>query len=89
MYMMLNPISLGFLNYYDACSEGLQLAHPSLQLGGPAESLRKKFTNFSLALLQHCANGINYFTRQKGVRINFISLHEKVSYSCMGFVNEF
>ena len=26
----------GFLNYYDACSEGLKAAHPSLILGTPA-----------------------------------------------------
>ena len=25
----------GYLNYYDACSEGLCLAHPALKLGGP------------------------------------------------------
>lgn len=31
--------SLGFLNYYDACLEGLKSVHPSLQLGGPAEGL--------------------------------------------------
>ena len=26
----------GYLNYYDACSEGLKAAHPSLILGTPA-----------------------------------------------------
>ena len=26
----------GYLMYYDACSEGLRMAHPSLRLGGPA-----------------------------------------------------
>ena len=26
----------GYLMYYDACSEGLKMANPSLRLGGPA-----------------------------------------------------
>ena len=69
----------GFLNYYDACSEGLRLAHPALKLGGPAESFRGKFVKYSWNLLEHCTNGRNYFTKQKGVRLDFISMHEKES----------
>ncbi|RUS90161.1 hypothetical protein EGW08_002040 [Elysia chlorotica] len=75
----------GFLNYYDACSEGLEAAHPSLVLGGPGDAcwpdpdwgkLTRSRVLFD-ALLNHTIRGINYFTGKKGVRINFISLHEK------------
>lgn len=75
----------GFLNYYDACSEGLQAAHPSLVLGGPGDacwpdSNTRKLTKSRVlfdALLDHAIHGTNYFTGKKGVRLDFISVHEK------------
>ncbi|XP_072177683.1 alpha-L-iduronidase-like [Diadema setosum] len=76
----LNFTAQGFLNYYDACSEGLLAAHPSLKLGGPADSMREpdpRHPRKSWSLLDHCANGINYFTKEKGVRLDYISLHLK------------
>ena len=65
----------GFLNYYDACSEGLKEAHPSLRFGGPgsAHTLSPLFKR----LLAHCDTGRNYFTGETGVRLDFISVHEK------------
>ena len=30
----------GYLNYYDACVEGLKSVHPSLQMGTPGESCK-------------------------------------------------
>ena len=64
-----------FLNYYDACSEGLRDADPSLRFGGPgtARTLSSTFK----ALLSHCDTGKNWFTGERGVRIDFISVHEK------------
>jgi L-iduronidase len=64
-----------FLNYYDACSEGLMEVDPELKFGGPgtAGDLSETFR----ALLAHCDTGFNYFTGQKGVRIDFISYHVK------------
>ncbi|XP_030841908.1 alpha-L-iduronidase-like [Strongylocentrotus purpuratus] len=77
----LNFTVQGFLNYYDACSEGLKAAHPSLRLGGPADSCREPTTKQpvkkSWALMDHCVNGMNYFTKEKGVRLDYISLHLK------------
>lgn len=64
-----------FLNYYDACSEGLKDADPALKFGGPgtARTLSSTFK----ALLAHCDTGGNWFTQEQGVRIDFISVHEK------------
>lgn len=72
----------GFLNYYDACSEGLRAASSLLRFGGPGDSCRSPPRSpFCWALLQHCYNGTNYFTGEKGVRMDFIALHKKVSCS--------
>lgn len=65
----------GFLNYYDACSEGLEEANGDLRFGGPgsAHTLSPTFKK----LLAHCDTGRNYFTDETGVRLDFISVHEK------------
>lgn len=66
----------GYLMYYDACSEGLKMAHPSLRLGGPATGYPDKHPIF-WSLLQHCYNGTNFFTGEKGIRLDFVSFHIK------------
>lgn len=77
------PLFPGFLNYYDACSEGLRAVSPDLKLGGPADGCHR--TEYSDALLAHVVNGTNYFTGERGVRIDFLSYHKKV-YSCTSIV---
>uniref|UniRef100_A0A3B1IM18 Alpha-L-iduronidase n=1 Tax=Astyanax mexicanus TaxID=7994 RepID=A0A3B1IM18_ASTMX len=68
----------GFLNYYDACSEGLRLVSPVLKFGGPGDACRDPPRSpYCWALLQHCYNGTNYFTGQRGVRLDYIALHKK------------
>ena len=64
-----------FLYYYDACSEGLREADAELRFGGPGtcETLHPYFTR----LIAHCDRGTNYFTGEKGVRLDYISFHEK------------
>jgi len=66
----------GFLNYYDACSEGLKASSPDLILGGPGDGCKR--SNYADALLDHVTNGTNYFTGERGVRIDFLSFHKKV-----------
>lgn len=63
------------LNYYDATSEGLKAAHKKIIFGGPgtAKGLSKEFK----ALLAHCDTGTNILTGEKGVRLDFISVHRK------------
>ena len=64
-----------FLNYYDASSEGLKEANPDIRFGGPGTALGA--SPMFKVLLEHCAWGKNYFTDEKGVRIDFISTHRK------------
>jgi len=64
-----------FLRYYDACSEGLKEANPKLRFGGPGTAYA--FSPNFKALLEHCDRGTNTFTGETGVRIDFISIHEK------------
>uniref|UniRef100_A0A8I3MCS0 Alpha-L-iduronidase n=1 Tax=Canis lupus familiaris TaxID=9615 RepID=A0A8I3MCS0_CANLF len=68
----------GFLNYYDACSEGLRAASPALRLGGPGDSFHPwPRSPLCWGLLEHCHNGTNFFTGELGVRLDYISLHKK------------
>lgn len=77
-----DPFALGFLNYYDACSEGLRIASPMLRMGGPGDSFHPlPRSPLCWSLLRHCANGTNFFTGEVGVRLDYISLHKKVCYS--------
>lgn len=65
-------------NYYDACSEGLKAADPALRFGGPGLSRQTMpYGEFLQAFLNHCDTGTNYFTGEKGVRLDFISVHRK------------
>ncbi|XP_060619697.2 alpha-L-iduronidase isoform X1 [Anolis sagrei] len=68
----------GFLNYYDACSEGLRKASPQLKLGGPGDSFHP-FPKSPICwhLLSHCYNGTNFFTGETGVRLDYIAMHKK------------
>ncbi|XP_056369113.1 alpha-L-iduronidase isoform X2 [Oenanthe melanoleuca] len=68
----------GFLNYYDACSEGLRAASPFLKFGGPGDSFHPlPKSPMCWSLLCHCYNGTNFFTGETGVRLDYISLHKK------------
>lgn len=70
-----------FLNYYDACSEGLAAADAKLQFGGPGTA--RDLADTFKSLLAHCDTGKNYFTGETGVRIDFISIHAKAQPSAM------
>lgn len=68
----------GFFNYYDACSEGLRAASPSLRLGGPGDSFHPPPRSpLCWGLLGHCHHGTNFFTGEVGVRLDYIALHRK------------
>lgn len=73
-------MSSGFLNYYDACSEGLRAASSLLRFGGPGDSCHSAPRSpYCWAMLQHCYDGTNYFTGETGVRLDYIALHKKVT----------
>ncbi|CAL1264992.1 unnamed protein product [Larinioides sclopetarius] len=87
----LNFTIQGFLNYYDACSEGLFSADKRLRFGGPGGSCRiptKGHSPICWALLHHCSYGKNYFTGKKGVRLDFISFHKKGNGSSNFIIDE-
>ncbi|XP_062984575.1 alpha-L-iduronidase [Elgaria multicarinata webbii] len=68
----------GFLNYYDACSEGLRQVSSELKLGGPGDSFHPfPKSPMCWSLLSHCYNGTNFFTGETGVRLDYIAMHKK------------
>ena len=64
-----------FCTYYDACSEGLREADPELILGGPGTC--RGLSSMMSSFLEHCDRGTNALTGETGVRLQFISVHEK------------
>jgi len=64
-----------FCKYYDACVDGLAAASPRLTIGGPGAC--RTISSLFQAFLAHCDSGQNYFTGQTGVKLDFISVHEK------------
>ncbi len=64
-----------FCNYYDATSEGLLAANPQLTFGGPGTC--RTLSSLFKTVMAHCDSGKNYFTGERGVRLQFISIHEK------------
>nr|XP_020662724.1 alpha-L-iduronidase [Pogona vitticeps] len=79
----------GFLNYYDACSEGLRQASPRLKFGGPGDSFHP-FPKSPMCwnLLSHCYNGTNFFTGETGVRLDYIAMHKKGSGSSLHILEQ-
>uniref|UniRef100_A0A8C6HRC0 Alpha-L-iduronidase n=1 Tax=Mus spicilegus TaxID=10103 RepID=A0A8C6HRC0_MUSSI len=85
----LSMTTQGFLNYYDACSEGLRIASPTLKLGGPGDSFHPlPRSPMCWSLLGHCANGTNFFTGEVGVRLDYISLHKKGAGSSIAILEQ-
>ncbi|XP_061875107.1 alpha-L-iduronidase isoform X5 [Colius striatus] len=79
----------GFLNYYDACSEGLRAASPLLKFGGPGDSFHPlPRSPICWSLLCHCYNGTNFFTGETGVRLDYISLHKKGGGSSLSILQQ-
>ncbi|XP_029656065.1 alpha-L-iduronidase [Octopus sinensis] len=72
----------GFLNYYDASSEGLRAADKRLIFGGPGDGCfykkhHKGHKKYAIGLLDHVVHGTNLFTGNRETRIDFISWHLK------------
>ncbi|MDF2970652.1 MAG: glycoside hydrolase protein [Microvirga sp.] len=67
----------GLLNYVDACRAGLDAVDSALRFGGPGTALTLSPT--FRAFLGHCDEGANVLTGKTGVRLDFISVHEKGS----------
>ncbi|CAB1319923.1 unnamed protein product, partial [Coregonus sp. 'balchen'] len=75
----------GFLNYYDACSEGLWPASSALRFSGPEDSCHSPpHSPYCWSMLQHCYNRTNFFTGETGVRLDYIALHKMVGLGLCG-----
>lgn len=69
-----------FCKLYDFTEAAIRSILPEAKVGGPATTGPGKNSRSSEWLekfLDHCVNGINYFTGGKGSRIDFISFHAK------------
>ncbi|ELT95325.1 hypothetical protein CAPTEDRAFT_211572 [Capitella teleta] len=74
----LNFTLKGFLNYYDACAEGLRRVSSLLRLGGPGgECHEYDLSSFSWGLLNHTAHGVSFFSGKEAKSLDFISIHKK------------
>ena len=56
-------------------AKGLRLADERLRMGGPGTC--RTLSSLLKTFLAHCDSGRNYFSGQQGVRLDFISIHEK------------
>ncbi|EDO44867.1 predicted protein [Nematostella vectensis] len=77
----------GYLNYYDASSEGLYLANPALRFGGPATGNPLKHPIF-WTLIDHCYQGKNFFSHQRRTRLDYISFHIKGGGHSISIIND-
>ncbi|MFL5808937.1 MAG: GH39 family glycosyl hydrolase [Flavisolibacter sp.] len=78
-----------YFKLYDFAADGLKRAFPEARIGGPTTTSPRstKANNFLNNFLQHCAQGTNYATGQKGAPLDYISFHAKGSPKLMsGFV---
>jgi len=68
-----------FCMLYDYAVSGATRALPKIKIGGPAVTSpgRGKGGEFLDRFLNHCVNGKNYVTGERGTKIDFISFHTK------------
>lgn len=65
----------GYLNYFDACVEGIKESGLQITWGGPGTD--QALRTLGKVLIQHCDTGINCLTGERGVRIDYVSIHAK------------
>ena len=72
--------SAEYCKLYDYTEDAVHAAAPNLRLSGPAvtgifkDGHAEKFFRF---FLEHCKNGANFCTGEKGTRLDFITFHVK------------
>lgn len=69
-----------FCKLYDYTEDAVHAALPEARLSGPATTGPTPGSNsakFLDAFLEHCKNGVNYVTGEKGTRLDFITFHVK------------
>jgi xylan 1,4-beta-xylosidase len=63
-----------YCKMYDYAAAAATAALPTVKIGGPALAHHPQFLQ---KFLEHCARGKNYVSRERGSRLNFISVHAK------------
>lgn len=63
-----------FFRLHDHAIAGVRRALPTAKVGGPHSAYDN---NFLRAFLEHCLNGTNYATGERGTPIDFIAFHAK------------
>lgn len=65
--------------FYDYTVAAVRRVLPNAHVGGPATTgpANQRAADFLRLFLEHCANGQNYATGQKGAPLDFISFHAK------------
>lgn len=68
-----------YCKFYDYTVAAFRRVLPTARVGGPATTgpASQHAGEFLRAFLEHCANGKNYATGEKGVPLDFISFHAK------------
>jgi xylan 1,4-beta-xylosidase len=68
-----------YCKFYDYTVAAVRRALPKARVGGPATTgpANQKAAAFLRDFLEHCANGQNYATGNKGAPLDFISFHAK------------
>lgn len=61
-----------FLKMYDYFADGAKAAEPGVRVGGPAIAGHDEYLTI---FLEHCVNGTNYVTGDRGAPLDFISWH--------------
>ncbi len=69
-----------FLKLYDYTEAAVHAALPEARLGGPATTgplPGSKSLDYLEKFLDHCRNGINYYSGKKGTRLDYVTFHVK------------
>ena len=70
-----------YFKLYDYAVAAVKHALPKARVGGPASTgpTNEQASGFLKAFLNHCAEGTNYATENKGAPLDFVSFHAKGS----------
>lgn len=67
-----------YCKLYDYTEHALHSVLPDARLGGPSSvGLMMGKSSFFRFFLDHCKNGANYYTQQKGTRLDYVTFHVK------------
>ena len=70
-----------YCKLYDYAVDGVRRALPSAKVGGPetTDPSNQRAADYLRRFLEHCRDGVNYATGEKGAPLDFIAFHAKGS----------